>query len=371
MKRAKLEENDASKDDALVASLETLMDEMDTIDSEQRQPDQPASESVKASASGSSTDQVPAAETIEKQETEKTSTATGFEDNAPIKVEIPTEGKSIHLLVEAVKKHDLFAQFCESTNVKPFGADPVDLVDIYTVLSQFDCFLQANGSTLLDESLMKNAKHSPDLREAALEKLQTIAECCKSSTLWTQYINVMAAKEGITASEEIDEFKMAWCSDEIPHQDQCRHIHEYLNYVICSGNDHGYNINIIIDILNIDLTKTESLFQSDAVANDTPGIADATDAKDMDETNNVEKTGDGNTIETTGDGNETDETEGESDLHFRYPPAPSTDHPSIKCILGSAAKAGNKTVKLRRLRLRLIPGLHDTRLKLKTTTNTT
>ena len=192
---------------------------------------------------------------------------------------------------------------------------------------------------------MMSAKHDADLREAALVELGNIADGCRSSTLWKDYIRINAAKEGITADEEIDEFHMAWCNAEIPPEDQCRHIHDYLSYVECSGNDHGYNIGIILDILDIDLTKTESFFQTQTETN---AQTQTDDTKDMTRTeddmtqtgDDMTQIGDG-TRDDTGDGYETEETEGESDLAFRYPPAPSADHPSIKCILGSAAKVGS------------------------------
>ena len=113
-----MNDNDNANDDAkdiLVSSIENLMDEMDVMKTAEDQ----------GSASAAS---APSAEKIknEIEKTGETPTETGFGDHTPCEVEVSTESKSIHLLVETVKKHDLFVKFCD-INAKPFTSDPVNL----------------------------------------------------------------------------------------------------------------------------------------------------------------------------------------------------------------------------------------------------
>eukprot|EP00435_Cladocopium_sp_Y103_P032259 s1459_g8.t1 len=280
-------------------------------------------------------------ETKTDKATIDTTTEIGFGDDKPINLKTPTqtqtESKFVQTLVDMVQKDSRFEQFCQKSNIQPFAnSDPVQR---FSELVHFDSFLLATGSTPLDKTLMNSAKG--DLYETAVQNLTDIAEGCRSSAIWKHYIQMMAAKEDITITEEVDEFKQAWCNVEAPLADQCRHLQDYLSYLTQSGNDHCYNLDVLMEIMNIDLTQTEPLFASDSV----PVIETETENKntDIDMANQpkdamMDESGD---VAVRHGEDESDETEGESDLHFRFPPPPSVDHPSIKCILGSAAKASS------------------------------
>lgn len=302
----------------------------------------------------------------------------------PRKVETETQpgtkpANTMVQLLQSCRQNPLLAQFIEwgkdnglALDQSTFGQkqDEFPLKDVV----QFDRWLRDHGHQQMDADLISKAK------DDVLLVLEDVKEFAQNTSYFEEFIQSRASIK-ITSPDILQEHVDSWASPEIPLQDQLYDLVDFSEYAKKKGDDGiDQDIHGIAVIFDLTLKKapagedhtTEKAPTGEGESIEAPNLTSKKTSAGEDTTTQTQTekapTGEGDVIEAQAqtevtknvdlttddieaddadveveveaeDGGDTDTTECETNINFEYPAPPSADHPRLKCILKSAAKA--------------------------------